>query len=186
MPTLLSSYLSVAENPSGAEPVPYSALFNDDQDISFQVTPGKTYFVRIVSMAAFAPIYLHFDQHQMTIIEVDGVYTEKQVVDGIYVTAAQRYGVLITAKPTAAKNYAFVGNFDTTMFDTVPGYLNPNVTGYLVYDTQKALPEAPRYTNLTAYDDFQLVPYDRMARLGTADQVITLAFDFTTINGFNR
>ena len=186
MPDLLSFYLSNARNPNGYEPVPYSALFNDAQNITFQFTPGKTYFVRIVSMAAFAATYIHFDQHQMTIIEVDGIYTEKQTVDSIYITAAQRYGVLITAKSSKSQNYAFIGSFDLTMFNTLPAYLNPNVTGYLVYNSDHALPEPLSVSKFKVYDDFKLVPQDQAPRLGSADQTITLAFEFVTIDGQNR
>ena len=186
-PYLINTYLSAAKNPDGGEPVPYSALFNEAQNIKFSISPGKTYFVRIISMAAFAATYVHFDQHEMTIIEIDGVYTEKQTANTIYVTAAQRYGVLIKAKPTASKNYAFLGSFDLNMFDSVPGYLNPNVTGYLVYDEYQPLPaEPPTLSSFNAIDDFTLVPYDQQALLGNPDQTITLNMDFTVIDGQNR
>ena len=56
MPGLINTYLSPELNPSGAEPVPYSAVFNDVQDASLMVEPGKTYLVRIISMAAFAQV----------------------------------------------------------------------------------------------------------------------------------
>jgi iron transport multicopper oxidase len=56
MPGLISYYLSPEQNPDGAEPVPYSAVFNDMQDASLKVEPGKTYLVRIISMAAFAQV----------------------------------------------------------------------------------------------------------------------------------
>jgi iron transport multicopper oxidase len=56
MPGLISYYLSPESNPSGAEPVPYSALFNEVQNASLSVEPGKTYLVRIISMAAFAQV----------------------------------------------------------------------------------------------------------------------------------
>ena len=186
MPYLLNSYLSHSKNPTGDEPIPYSAIFNDAQNTTFHFTPGKTYFVRIVSMAAFAATYITFDQHQMTIIEVDGIYTEKQTVDSIYITAAQRYGVLITAKSSNNRNYAFLGSFDLTMFNSLPAYLNPNVTGYMIYDSQKALPKPLIVSNFTTYDDINLVPQDREPRLGSADQTLTLGFEFETIDGQNR
>lgn len=56
MPGLISYYLSPERNPSGAEPVPYSALFNEVQNASLRVEPDKTYLVRIISMAAFAQV----------------------------------------------------------------------------------------------------------------------------------
>lgn len=48
MRKLLKSFLSVT-NPTGAEPVPKSALINDSQNITVAVQPGKTYMIRMVS-----------------------------------------------------------------------------------------------------------------------------------------
>jgi iron transport multicopper oxidase len=56
MPELIGYYLSAERNPDRAEPEPYSAVFNDIQDASLKVEPGKTYLVRIISMAAFAQV----------------------------------------------------------------------------------------------------------------------------------
>lgn len=56
MPGLISYYLSPEENPSGSEPVPYSAVLNDVQDAKLEVEPNKTYLIRIISMATFAQV----------------------------------------------------------------------------------------------------------------------------------
>ncbi|MCJ1393552.1 hypothetical protein MMC18_006427 [Xylographa bjoerkii] len=185
-PSLVKTYLSATLNPSGNESIPYSNLLNDAQNIKLAIQPGKTYFVRVVSIAAFAATYLHFDQHEMTIIEIDGVYTEPQTVGSIYVTAAQRYGVLLTAKPSASTNYAFISSFDLNMFNTLPHYLEPNVTGYLVYDAHAPLPAEPVVQAFTTYNDFDLVPYDHQPLLPAPDKTITFAFDFTQIGDQNR
>ncbi|MCJ1386547.1 hypothetical protein MMC17_009673 [Xylographa soralifera] len=185
-PTLLTSYLSATLNPSGNESIPYSNLLNDAQDITLAIQPGKTYFVRVVSMAAFAATYVHFDQHQMTIIEVDGVYTEPQTVDSIYVTAAQRYGVLITAKPSTSTNYAFISSFDLDMFNTLPSYLRPNVTGTLLYNPHAPLPPPLTVPAFPTYNDFDLLPHDHQPLLPSPNTVLSFAFDFTQIGGQNR
>jgi iron transport multicopper oxidase len=191
MPGLLNTYLSATENPSGDEPVPFSNLINESQNVKFNIQPGKTYFVRVISMSAFSANQLIFDGHEMTIIEVDGVYVEKQTTSAIYVAAAQRYGVLITAKPTANKNYAFLASFDLNMFndpfEQTPT-LNPNVTGYLVYNENAPLPGEVMVANFAPllFNDFHLVPYDNEQLLPAPDQVITLDFDFTEIDGQNR
>ena len=62
MPGLVSYYLDASANLDGSEPVPYSALLNDAQNIKLNVKPGKTYFVRMINMAAFSQAYIHFDQ----------------------------------------------------------------------------------------------------------------------------
>ena len=111
MPGLLNFFISYA-NPTGAEPVPNAALMNDTQNLTVSVEPGKTYMFRIVNMAAFAAQYLWFEEHIMRIVEVDGIYTEEADADMIYLTAAQRYSVLVTTKNDTSKNYAFVGSMD--------------------------------------------------------------------------
>lgn len=125
----------------------------------------------------------------MTIIEIDGVYTEKQDVETIYLATAQRYGVLLKTKSDASKNYAMLGSLDATKFDSFPispPYLKPNVTGYLVYDDTKPLPAPPALNNFNVIDDFILVPLDRQPLLGNPDQTISLELNFTVIEDQNR
>ena len=111
MPTLIRQFISYA-NPTGAEPVPQSALLNNSQNVSVKVEPGKTYMLRMVNMAAFAAQYVWFEEHEMQVIEVDGVYTEPMTADMLYLTAAQRVSVLLTTKNATDKNYAFMGSMD--------------------------------------------------------------------------
>jgi iron transport multicopper oxidase len=143
------------------------------------------------SVSNFASFLLKFDQHQMAIIEVDGVYTVKQSTDLIYITAGQRYSVLITAKATApGQNYAFVGAMDPDMFDCNPCSNVPlNATGYLVYDSSKPLPNSePTFPSYTSgfYDDFNLVPYDKQPLLGPVTKRITLNVESGTYFNQNR
>ncbi|MCJ1474803.1 hypothetical protein MMC13_003463 [Lambiella insularis] len=186
MPQLLNYYLNASANTDGSEPVPYSNLLNENQDIKLNIQPGKTYFVRVISMAAFAATYLQFDQHDMTIIEIDGVYTQPQTVSSLYVTAAQRYGVLMKAKNTTNQNYAFISSFDLNMFDSVPAYLNPNVTGHLVYNDSAPLPAEPVVQAFNTYNDFDLIPQDQQSLLPSPDKVVAINFGFMVMDGQNR
>jgi iron transport multicopper oxidase len=111
MPGLMKRFMSLA-NPTGAEPVPQSALLNDTQNLTVAVQPGKTYLFRIINIGAFAAQYVWFEEHTMRIVEVDGIYTEPADANMIYITAAQRYSVLITMKDDTSSNYAFVGSMD--------------------------------------------------------------------------
>lgn len=111
MPVLLKSFISVT-NPTGAEPIPKSALFNDSQNLTTAVEPGKTYMFRIINIGAFAGQYIWFEGHTMQIVEVDGIYTNEAAADMIYVAAAQRYSVLITTKNDTSTNFAYVASMD--------------------------------------------------------------------------
>ncbi|QDS77480.1 hypothetical protein FKW77_000023 [Venturia effusa] len=171
--TLLKRFISYA-NPTGAEPVPESALMNDTQNLQIKVKPGTTYMFRVINMAAFAPQYLWFENHTMSIIEIDGVYTEPSDAQMIYITPAQRYSFLITMKNETSSNYAIQGSMDEDLFDSVPDTTNPNVTSWLVYDDQKAMPEPALIDAFEPHDDFALIPLDGMKLLPDADQTVTL------------
>ena len=134
MPDLIASFISVT-NPTGAEPVPDSALMNDTQDLKISVKTNTTYLLRIINMAAFAPQYLWFENHTVQIVEVDGIYTEPTDADMLYITPAQRYSVLLMTKNDTSANFPIVGSMDQVMFSRlglssllieVAGPLRPN------------------------------------------------------------
>lgn len=102
----------------GAEPVPDSALINEARNVKFTITPGKAYLFHVINLGALAGHYLQFDQHSMTIVEADGLYTLPQTVNQIFVGAAQRYKVIVQAKATNTQNFAIVSRFNTDMFDS--------------------------------------------------------------------
>jgi len=60
------------------------------------------------------------------------------------------------------------------LFDVVPHRLNPNVTGWLVYDDRNPLPAPVLLNTFDPFDDFTLVPYDREERLDQVDHCIRL------------
>ncbi|KAM0142925.1 hypothetical protein ACHAO1_000759 [Botrytis cinerea] len=173
MQVWIPKFIGVA-NPTGAEPVPQAVLLNDTQNLTVSVQPGKTYLFRMVNIGAFAGQYIWFEGHNITIVEVDGVYTEKAEAEAIYIAAAQRYSFLLTTKNDSSTNFAFVTSMDTSLFDVIPDGLNWNGTGWLVYDDTKALPDAAFVDEYNDFDDFNLVPHDGMALLSEPDQIISL------------
>lgn len=54
----------------------------------------------------------------------------------IYITVAQRYGVLITTKNSTDKNYAFMNRVDIDMLDVIPDELELNGTNYIEYNSK--------------------------------------------------
>lgn len=112
MQVLIPKFLNKA-NPTGAEPVPQSALINDTQNLTVSIQPGKTYLFHLVNVGAFAGQYFWFEGHNMTIVEVDGIYTDPAEAEMLYISAAQRYSFLLTAKNETTTNYAFMGSMDT-------------------------------------------------------------------------
>jgi iron transport multicopper oxidase len=136
-------------------------------------------------MGAFAAQYVQFDQHNMTVVEIDGVYTKPYNVTQLFLPAAQRYSVIVHAKPDANQNFAIVVSMDEDMFDSsvIPPGLNntvrythssmtpladvPKATGWLVYDKTKPLPKPFDLQYLPqTQDDTVFVPQDGMPALG--------------------
>ncbi|OCK76302.1 multicopper oxidase [Lepidopterella palustris CBS 459.81] len=176
-------YLSIKLNQyGGSEPVPLSALMNDQTGPKFSVQPNKTYFLRIINISGFSQFYFHVDNHNFTIIEADGVYMNPQPVDDLYIATGQRYGCLLKTLPTADQNYPILGAIDVKGFDpdAIPANLQPNVTAVLMYNATKPIPsEAPIVNSFHVFDDFGLVPQDGTPLLrGTPDQQIVLALSF--------
>jgi iron transport multicopper oxidase len=89
---------------------------NEAQNVQFPVFPGKTYLFHIINMGAMAAHYLQFDQHMMTVVEVDGVWTQPYNTNQLFIAAAQRYSVLITMKADKSQNFAIVSSINTQMF----------------------------------------------------------------------
>lgn len=56
----------------------------------------------------------------------------------------------------------------------MPSTLNPNVTGWLQYDSKADLPTPAPLEEYNDFDDFNLVPYDRQAIYKDVTQTITL------------
>ncbi|KAK3937429.1 Cupredoxin [Diplogelasinospora grovesii] len=181
-PYLINYYLSPdnTNQNGGAEPVPDTALINEAQNVKFAMVPGKTYLFRIINMGILAGHYLQFDQHDMQIVEVDGVYTMPQTVSQLFVAVAQRYSVIVKAKPTAAQNFAIVSQFNTDMFGSsvTPAGMNPTAVGWLVYDAAKTLPQ-PFTIQPQVWDDSRLVPWDQQPLLDDANvRTISFTADF--------
>lgn len=177
MPSLINTYLSNEKNPSGSEPVPDATLINDSQKVKFDFSPGKTYFYRIISIAGYGAHYVNFAGHKMKIIEIDGVYTEPQTVETIFIVAGQRYGVLVEARNNTDENFAV----SSTM---VPRSIT--VYGDLVYDDDNPAPSKAPPASFSTINDATLIPKDRQPLLGPVDRTITLDSSFKTINGSNR
>ncbi|MCJ1277138.1 hypothetical protein MMC21_004948 [Puttea exsequens] len=181
MPNMMRTFVSVV-NPTGAEPVPEAALFNDTQNLTTPVQPDKIYMFRIINMGAFAGQYFWIEGHTMQIVEVDGIYTNPAAADMIYLTAAQRYSVLVTTKSDTSTNFVYVASMDQDLFDTIPATLNPNVTGWLVYDSNADLPQPALLDSFEPFDDFTLVPTDGEPLLPSSDISVPLTVSMINLN----
>jgi iron transport multicopper oxidase len=92
-------------------------LINEAQNVHIPIEPNKAYLFRIINMSGFAAQYFQFDQHEMSVVEIDGVYTHAHQVNQIFLTAAQRYSVIVKSKPDNNQNYAVIASMNDDMFD---------------------------------------------------------------------
>jgi iron transport multicopper oxidase len=172
-PSFLSKF-----NPTGAEPIPNSFLFNDTMNVKIPVEAGKTYLFRLINTGAFTAQYFYIEDHTFQIVEVDGVYTELKEADTLYLGVAQRYAILVTMKNSTDKNYGIVTIADQDLFDTIPSDLQLNNTNWLQYNSAASfdaiVPTLDVIDSIPAFDDFTLVPYDRTPLLPEPDHTIQL------------
>jgi iron transport multicopper oxidase len=110
-------------------------LFNDGVNKKLKVEPGKRYFIRVVNLGAFVGQYLYIEDHDFEIVEVDGVWVEPAKADTIYISAAQRYGLLLDTKNSTSRNYGIVTVADSSLLDIIPSDLKLNQTNWLEYNS---------------------------------------------------
>lgn len=165
-------------NPTGAEPVPNSFLVNDTLHSNLPVEPGKTYLLRLINIGAFVAQYFYIEDHTFKIVEIDGVYVDATEASHLYISVAQRYSILVTMKNSTEKNYPIVFVADSELLDTIPPDLQLNNTNWLEYNSSAAHPEAimtvSTASDIMPFDDFTLVPHDRMALLPDPDLQVDL------------
>ncbi|KAH8661666.1 Cupredoxin [Tricladium varicosporioides] len=163
----------------GSEPVPNATLINEAQNVKFNIRPGGRYLFHIINMGAFAAQYVNFEEHELWVVEIDGVYTVPKKVNQVFLTAAQRYSVVVIGKKgnDAKKNFAITTSMNLDMFDpgVIPPGLNNNATAWLVYDNSKPFPPSQGFAyDPAAQDDTVFTPFDQQPALGPVTHPITL------------
>ncbi|ODO09662.1 hypothetical protein I350_01875 [Cryptococcus amylolentus CBS 6273] len=203
---LLTNEFLSWENPTGAEPVPDSALVylvkdgeyypspaavasgestNNNLNIPFEA--GKKYKIRVINMAALAMFFVAIDQHDIQIIEVDGVEVEPYYVDALPISVAQRYSILVEAKSESDTNYAMTVMQSEEMYDYLPDELIMNNTIQISYSPSNSPASDVTYPEeFPDLDDTKLVPLLASA-MAPADIEYTLHVNFDTYDdGTNR
>ena len=176
-------------DPEGNEPIPDSMLVNETMASKWSVEPNTTYLVRLINIGSFVSHYFYIEGHNFTIVEVDGVYTEPATTDMLYIAVGQRYSVLLTTKDSTDENYAVVNIFDSTQLAIIPSTLALNQTNWLEYNPSAPFPNATitvdSSSDLVAFDDFTLVPYDHHPLLEPNSYVTVDSLAITPQNGVN-
>lgn len=174
-------------NPTGAEPIPQNLLWNNTRNGTWNVQPNTTYLLRIINVGGFVSQYAWMEDHEFTIVEVDGIYVEKNTTDLLYITVAQRYSVLVKTKESTSKNYAFMTSIDLDMLDVLPSDLEVNSTNTISYDSDNDTPKEVYVDDFAdLFDDFYLKPLSKEPLLDDADHAVTIDVAMDNLgNGVN-
>lgn len=167
-------------NPTGGEPIPQNALFNDARNVTIDIDYDTTYLIRIANIGIMVSQFFSIPGYDFEIIEVDGVYTKPTKAEMVYITVAQRVSILLKTKPKSEvdSNIVIVSSLDSSMLDSVPEDLELNSINYLVYDKNLPMPKAPKWIDdqdsFEPFDDMNLTPYEPVPILPEADNRIDL------------
>lgn len=110
-------------------------------------------------MSALAGAAVWIDSHKLSVVEIDGVYTEPADAEQLYIAPGQRYAVIVEGKESSDKNYAI-----NAVLDMNPEILEPvaqigfplNGTAALEYDGSKPKPSATTVDKFNVIDDLTL------------------------------
>ncbi|ORX66211.1 hypothetical protein DL89DRAFT_279237 [Linderina pennispora] len=135
---------------------------------------NKTYRLRLLNIGASFEFHFSIDDHELRIIEVDGVPVKEKPTKGVMLAAGQRVSVLVRSKETADNNYLFHADMFTDLF-TMPKYNPLNFTGVLEYAPKASLKrEVNGGWKITS--DLDLEPLDEEALMDPTVQVTLDAY----------
>ncbi|KAH6763440.1 laccase 1 [Perilla frutescens var. hirtella] len=118
------------------------------------VVPGKTYLVRIINAALNDELFFAVENHSLTVVEIDGVYTKPYATTAVMIAPGQTTNVLLTADQVHHSSAMFVmaaRPYLTSVFH----FDNSTTIGFLKYQTnitpkigklEKIQPPMPPYT----------------------------------------
>ncbi|CAI0555481.1 unnamed protein product, partial [Linum tenue] len=72
---------------------------------SLTVVHGRTYRLRIGSLASLSTISFQIEGHEMTVVEADGSYVEPFVTKNLIIYSGETYSVLVKADQPPTRNY---------------------------------------------------------------------------------
>ncbi|KAJ2829009.1 ferroxidase fet3 [Coemansia erecta] len=132
-------------HPLLTDPNPTAGLFDQPPSVlingananlteSIEFEAGKTYRIRLVSMSTFPLFEFTIDNHDLQIIEVDGVLTKPYNTSVVRLAPAERVSVLVTAKESTTINYQYHVTMFGDFLPAIPGIFPSTYNGSVVYD----------------------------------------------------
>ncbi|KAJ3195224.1 hypothetical protein HK101_000818, partial [Irineochytrium annulatum] len=195
--TMFSNVLST-KNPVGTLPMPAAILVNEGDGAPLAFDPYRVHSVRLISMASQVTLQVAIQNHNMTIVEVDGVPVQPYEVSGLTIAPAQRYGLLVYGvKQTSDSENNYLLQVTQNGFDATEGQIGLNATLVLSYDPQNPLVNSSTVLDASestgdgaTYDDFSayqdLVPLDDIPALVPTQRITLRATSQMMADGTSR
>ena len=160
--SLLPRYLSPSNN--NAEPIPNGALINGKGVINcsrvatvyrcdssrslleaFDLARDKAHRLRFINVGGFAEFDVELDEHEMALVEIDGVEVVPQSINRLRINVAQRYSAIIRANHLAGESFWLRARMLPHCFAEIPEMLETEVKAIVNYITPKSplLPPIP-------------------------------------------
>ncbi|ESQ42479.1 hypothetical protein EUTSA_v10013285mg [Eutrema salsugineum] len=105
------------------------------------VRPGKTYMLRIINAALNEDLFFKIAGHELTVVEVDAVYTKPFKTDTVLIAPGQTTNVLLTANANAGSKYMVAA---TTFMDAPILFDNVTATATLHYIGNTTVPASKK------------------------------------------
>nr|UDP83126.1 laccase 10 [Cyathus bulleri] len=148
------------------------------------VVKGKIYRLRLISISCNPNFAFSTDDHELIVIEVDGVNVHSVVVDSLRIFAGQRYSVILNANQDV-KNYWIRANPSPLGPQGFLGGLNSAVLCYAgapEEDRSTALPDLfPNMLKETGLHPLSNEPAPGKPHINGADVSYNLAIDFNPL-----
>lgn len=147
------------------------------------LTAGKTYLFRIMNIGAMPAFFFNIEDHNMTIVAMDGIYTQRTTAQTLNVGTGQRFDVLVTMKPDTSRNYDISALIDMSAFnpETESVYKGPAFARASLDYSPNTNPAQSRKLEefallLPPIDDITISPLEEQLqpRLGPVDRNISL------------
>lgn len=117
---------------------------------TIKVIPGKTYLMRIISAALNTEHFFSIANHNMTVVEVDGLYTKPFVTDNLLMTPGQTTNVLLTADQPIGNYYMGMGPYVSA---GIPFQKTPALSLLQYHGSSNTLITLPHKLKLPIFND---------------------------------
>jgi FtsP/CotA-like multicopper oxidase with cupredoxin domain len=127
----------------------YKCVSNAPRTV-FEVEQGLTYRIRIMNTGSFADFKVSIDEHELTVIEADGVDMVPAKVQRVPIHVAQRYSVLLVANRSIGmegEGFWIRAEMNTNCFNVENPALDPSVKAILRYKTPSISHTSSNITN---------------------------------------